>query len=233
MNRLFLLALLVAGCQVETDASSDVSADTTVTRVVTPPQRDFVDTSAVAVPPDSAALPGTPTAAMQQAAAADALLELVRRAPGADAQTLARVTGVAEAQLGALRSRPPALDSLRRAVRSAAQRGDRSGTAIAAARAYRALAAARPEGDASRLRAEALVISALAAAPLPDWRALQATASGLSEQWERRRDQTQDAGVQEAMTQAVTGIASGAEGQNVAAVRLGANVVSGLAGSLR
>ena len=177
-------------------------------------------------------MPDVPTAAMQQDAAADALFGLARRAPTVDAQTLARVTGAAEAQLGALRSRPPALDSLRRVVRSAAQRGDRAGVAIAAARAYQALADARPDGDPSQLRADALVVSALAAAPLPDWRALQAGADRLSERWGRHRARIADGGLRDAMTQAVAGVASGAEGQNVEAVRLVTAVVADLAGSL-
>lgn len=238
MNRPSALALLaaagiVAGCQIETGtASGDLAPDTLAARVVTPPQRDLADTLAVAVPADPGVLPARPTAATDRDAAADALLDLVDRAPNADGRTLARVTGATEAQLGALRSPPPALDSLRRVTRSAAQRGDRAAVAVSAARAYQLLAASRPDGDPSRLRGDALVVSALAAAPLPDWRALQAGAAELSERWSEVRSRVSDTGVRDAMTRAVDGVASGVGGQDVAAVRLGAGVVVDLAGSL-
>ncbi len=234
MTRLLVLFLIVAGCQVETGGTSgDAPLDTTSARVVTPPLRDRADTFTVVTGADSAALrPSGPTVAAQQGAAEGALLDVVSRAPDADAQTLARVVGAADAQVGALQPRSPSLDSLRRVVRSAAQRGDRAGVAVAAARAYRVLTASRPDADPARLRADALVVSALARSPLPDWRALRASASALAQRWEASRARVTDAGVQDAMSQAVSGIESGAESQNADVVRLGAGVAADLAGSL-
>ena len=241
--RLFVLfALLIVGCQVETGPSAAISPPDTVS---TAPERPATRRAAVPRPDTARAVLDATRAvrpqrlspearAQRRAAALVAFHDLADRADGADAQALTRALDLTDERVAALvpEDRVSALDSLRASARAADRRGDRAGVALAAARGYRALASGLADGDPARLRSDGLVLAALARQPLPDWRAIQAASDALSARWSRDARRIEADGVQDALAAAVAGVRSGAEGQNVGVVRLGAEVVVDLAGAV-
>lgn len=241
--RFFVLsALLIAGCQVETGPSAAISSPDTVSTVpersaprrATPPRPDTAravrDTTRAVRQPERL----SPEArAQRRAAALVAFQDLADRADDADAQALTRALDLTDERVAALapEDRAPTLDSLRASARAADRRGDRAGVALAAARGYRALSSGLPDGDPARLRSDGLVLAALARQPLPDWRAIQAASGALGARWGRDARRVEADGVQDALAAAVSGVRTGAEEQNAAVVRLGAEVVVDLAGA--
>lgn len=245
-----LAALLtVAGCRVETGPPESNPADTYSVETLSEPSApdpsreartrrtvDPSDTLAAPTPSDStrarSARADSARASARRDQAMAALLDLAERADGADAQALARGAQAVENRL-ALVERSVALDSLRQAIRTTASRGDRANVALQSARAYRLLSETSPAGSPTALRADALVVSALARAPLPDWRQVERAAADLARQWGGKEARVQDVAVRGALAESVAAVTAGANSQNAALVRLGASVVVDLADTAR